>query len=100
METKEKIKRICALLEEVLIAKNQNYGDSAFRTPLLAPNVSPQEALLTRFSDKIWRMERLLRGEPDRVKESLDDTILDVAGYCILLLIERSLHGDAETEWN
>lgn len=97
METKERIEKVCETLKTTLVAKNQNYGNSAFRNPLLAPNVSPQEALLTRLSDKIGRMERLLRGEPDRVQESLDDTILDIAGYCVLLLIERAQENNSNS---
>lgn len=86
----DSLAELCDKLKTTLLNKNRNYGNSAFRTPLLASNVSPQEALLVRLSDKIARLETLLRGEPDRVQEPLEDTIFDIAGYCILLLIERA----------
>ncbi|MDO4584693.1 MAG: nucleotide modification associated domain-containing protein [Planctomycetia bacterium] len=86
----DSLANLCDKLKTTVLNKNRNYGNSAFRTPLLASNVSPQEALLVRLSDKIARLETLLRGEPDRVQEPLEDTIFDIAGYCILLLAERS----------
>lgn len=47
METQERIEKVCETLKTTLIAKNKNYGNSAFKNPLLAPNVSPREAILT-----------------------------------------------------
>ncbi|MDO4583944.1 MAG: nucleotide modification associated domain-containing protein [Planctomycetia bacterium] len=94
----DSLANLCDKLKTTVLNKNRNYGNSAFRTPLLASNVSPQEALLVRLSDKIARLETLLRGEPDRVQEPLEDTIFDIAGYCILLLAEKGCYGDGETD--
>ena len=86
----EVLENLCDKLKMTLKSKNANYGQSAFRSPILASNVSPQEALLVRMSDKIARLETLLRGEPDKVKEPLEDTLLDLAGYAILVLAARA----------
>ena len=44
--------------------------------------------IVTRMSDKITRMENLFRLRNQQVKdESLEDTILDLANYCLLLVV-------------
>ena len=101
MDTKEttlendravQIFNVCQNLAELLIAKNRDYGDSAFKSPPLAPNLSPASAILVRMGDKIERLETLARklanGDGIAVaSESVEDTIGDLAGYCVLLLI-------------
>lgn len=80
------LETVCDSLKSTLLAKNANYGSSAFQRPLLAPSLDPGTAIMVRLSDKIARLETLLSGEPDRVGESVRDTILDIAGYCVLYL--------------
>lgn len=83
----EMIKAVCDEIKDTLVAKHQNYGNSAFTPPALAPSVSVYDALMTRLSDKFSRLATLNNGEPDRVGESVQDTIKDIAGYCILALV-------------
>lgn len=101
MDTKEttiendravQIFNVCQNLAELLIAKNRDYGDSAFKSPPLAPCLSPSAAILVRMGDKIERLETLARklANDDAiavVSETVEDTIADLAGYCVLLLI-------------
>ncbi len=68
----------------LLLQKNSDYGGSAWQVPTLAPGLSPREALQCRMSDKIQRLQQLLSGEPAEIAESIDDTMRDLAGYCIL----------------
>ena len=84
------------LLATTLAAKNADYGNSAFTPPPFAPNVSPEESVWVRLGDKVSRLETLLRrGGTPRVAESIDDTILDLAGYCaILWTIRREDDGE------
>ncbi|MBR2586236.1 MAG: hypothetical protein IKE64_12490 [Thermoguttaceae bacterium] len=72
------------LLDETLRRKNAAYGDSASQAPMFAPNVSPEESVWVRLGDKVARLETLLRGGPDN-GESIDDTLLDLAGYAAIL---------------
>lgn len=81
----ERIETICENLKETLIKKNKAYGNSAFETPLLCPLMSPGSAILVRLSDKIKRFNSLQNGANDN-GESIKDTILDMAGYCVLYL--------------
>lgn len=72
------------LLADTLRKKNAAYGDSAGQAPMFAPNVSPEEGVWVRLGDKVARLETLLRGGPDN-GESIDDTLLDLAGYAAIL---------------
>lgn len=85
--TQEKISEVVKRLRGMLISKNQNYGNSAFCSPILLPHLKPEAALLVRMSDKIARLASLASGEKDRVGESIEDTFLDLAGYCVLAII-------------
>jgi len=71
---------------KLLLRKNSDYGGSAFRRPVLAPNLPPRTAMLCRMSDKIARMGQLGDGEGAVKDETVDDTIRDLAGYCILYM--------------
>lgn len=83
------IKRKCGELQEILVSKNQNYGNSALTAPPLA-DVSIQTGILVRLGDKFKRLQQLTHGEQDKVGESLKDTIQDIAGYCILYLVSEA----------
>jgi len=71
---------------DTLLRKNHDYGGSAWQTPQLAPRLTPREAIQCRMSDKVQRLARLLAGEQAQVKESIEDTMKDLAGYAILWL--------------
>lgn len=85
--SQDKISEVVKRLRKMLISKNQNYGNSAFCSPILLPHLKPEAALLVRMSDKVARLVSLASGEKDRVGESIEDTLLDLAGYCILAII-------------
>jgi hypothetical protein len=70
-----------------LISKNADYGSSVWKTPVLAPDCPPGAAIRVRMSDKVERLMKLL-GNPETalVAESIDDTMADLAGYCLLEL--------------
>lgn len=80
------------ILKDLLTRKQQNYGESVFQIPFLAPNLSVYDGIMTRLSDKFSRLHTLNSGVPDVVAESVEDTIRDIAGYCVLALVamERS----------
>lgn len=74
-------------LTAMLLRKNSDYGSSAYQVPILAPHLDARSAILVRMSDKIHRIANLSKpGSTPEVTESLNDTIRDLAGYCILLL--------------
>lgn len=68
-------------LADILQAKNQAYGDSFTKS-------LDEDGLLVlkiRLGDKFNRISQLIkRGELKENDESLEDTLLDTAGYAIL----------------
>ena len=79
----------------LLVRKNQDYGSSGMKRPVLMPKMTPREALLCRMSDKVARIAQLADGsDPQVADEKLEDTIRDLAGYCILWLTA----GDTDVE--
>lgn len=77
---------ICNILNETYENKNSNYGDSFAKVRKEIPF-----AILVRLMDKLERLKMLYKGEPDKVGESIDDTLLDMANYCIMELVERQI---------
>lgn len=75
-------------LEETYKAKNNDYGNSVADTYDKFGSVS----FLVRITDKYNRLMTLCdsNAPEQRVKdEKIDDTILDLANYCLLWLVER-----------
>ena len=77
-------------LSKTYEAKNADYGDSVGDTYDKFGDVT----FLTRITDKYNRLLSLYQKGTPQVAESMDDTILDMANYCILWLVERELRKD------
>lgn len=72
-------------LHATYIAKNSDYGDSFGETYRDLGIISA----VTRISDKFNRMKTLAKGNEQHVDdESLTDTLLDMANYCIMTVME------------
>lgn len=79
--------QICLALNDTYKRKNHDYGDSFAQLRNRLPN-----AILTRLFDKYLRLETLLNGATQEVKdESINDTLMDMANYCIMELVERGI---------
>lgn len=82
------IKNQCDLISQMLVAKNEQYGDSVFKPMRIFSKVDATQQLRVRIDDKI---SRLIRGN-DSI-ESDEDIIDDLIGYLILLKIQmRNTH--------
>lgn len=70
-------------LYKTYVDKNHDYGNSFDDTcdefGLIAPVI--------RMNDKIKRCKSVLKNNDFKVNESLEDTISDLANYCIMTLI-------------
>lgn len=88
MDTFEKrVKHLTNELALTLVSKNKDYGDS------YATSVDKygQTVTLIRLADKFSRLETLILSDtPGLVSESIDDTLLDLAGYALLELERRA----------
>lgn len=82
---------ILSNLEDTYKRKNSDYGNSVGDTYEKFGDIS----FLTRITDKYNRILSLAdKGETGQVKdEALEDTILDLANYCLLWLVEREYAG-------
>lgn len=77
---------ICRSLHDLYVRKNADYGDSFSKVRMDIPN-----AILVRLSDKLNRLKSLMNSKNERQvnDESIDDTLMDLANYCLLELTER-----------
>ena len=76
---------LCKYLNNLYATKNQKYGDSCSMTVQKYGII----AALTRLSDKWQRFETLiLTKDPGTPDESIRDTLLDMANYCIMTVME------------
>tara|TARA_R110002074_G_scaffold28743_3_gene82810 strand:+ start:424 stop:717 length:294 start_codon:yes stop_codon:yes gene_type:complete len=66
----------------LLISKNNKYGNSALDPIRVFSKATTKEQLLVRIDDKLNRI--LTLGAEDKS----EDTILDLAGYLVLLIIK------------
>tara|TARA_R110002020_G_scaffold450153_1_gene663640 strand:- start:136 stop:402 length:267 start_codon:yes stop_codon:yes gene_type:complete len=80
--TKQKIIDMIADLEQLLISKNEQYGDSVMEPIGIFAKGNAEDLIRVRIDDKL---SRLVRGN-DNI-EADEDVILDLIGYLVLLLI-------------
>jgi alpha-glucuronidase len=78
--------QICNELNSIYEKKNNDYGDSFAIVRKKVDN-----AILVRLWDKLLRLDTLMSGKEQRVNESIDDTLLDLANYAIMELLERAI---------
>ena len=76
---------ICKKLNETYAAKNHDYGDSFSKTRKEFP-----DAICVRLTDKLERIKMLKKVNNKVLDESLADTYLDMANYCIMELVEMA----------
>ncbi len=79
--------QICCELNDLYKQKNHDYGNSFAILRKELPN-----SILVRIYDKYQRLKTLLTGTEQKVKdESIEDTLKDLANYCIMELVERRI---------
>lgn len=85
MDKIEKHKQLTALLSSIYARKNHDYGDSFGKTFQALGIISA----VTRITDKYNRLVSLATKHEQQVEdESIVDTLLDMANYCIMTVIE------------
>lgn len=90
----QRFRRIVTELADLYARKNEDYGDSFGRSVEKYGLISA----LTRISDKFNRLESLIlaHGNAKVSDESLDDTLKDLAAYCIMTLVAREQQKEKE----
>lgn len=82
MKGSDQIKREMSRLTNLLLFKNEAYGDSALKYGAVFP-IDPETAIKSRINDKIARI--INKGIDDNTEDTIDDLI----GYLVLLNIAR-----------
>lgn len=78
-------KKIINKMHDLYIKKNADYGDSVSVTYKKYGDVS----FLVRMEDKLNRLHSLTQNKQQVADEKMEDTLIDLANYCILMLIEK-----------
>ena len=83
--------KLCEQIPDTYKRKNTAYNDAFGKT---VQKYGPISAL-TRMSDKWFRIEALMMGIENNVQdESLEDTLIDMATYSLMTLIELRIKND------
>lgn len=85
----EVFREITGKMADVYAAKNHDYGNSFLFTRERYPN-----AILIRLFDKLNRLDTLIGVESTKVDESIEDTLVDLANYAVMELVERRMEGE------
>lgn len=76
-----KVSNVLIEIKDLLIAKNQKYGNSAFEPLGVFSQLSAKDGLLVRIDDKLKRIKNGSLNHDD------EDVINDLIGYLVLLKI-------------
>lgn len=91
--TQEKIKNILNGMIDLLLYKNQKYGDSAINPKKIFYKGDSTNSILIRLDDKLGRVMSNTEEKP-RVND-----VADIIGYCTLLLISMGVTADDITKF-
>tara|TARA_R110002073_G_scaffold261094_2_gene423960 strand:- start:2461 stop:2745 length:285 start_codon:yes stop_codon:yes gene_type:complete len=75
------IKRYTKKVQEMLISKNKAYGSSALEPLNIFSKGRPSDSLCARIDDKLARIKNV------GISDKTEDTVFDLVGYLILLMI-------------
>ena len=84
MDKLQKHVDVCSDIRRIYALKNADYGDSFGKS---LDEFGPI-AFVVRASDKMERLKQLVKSEAKVKGESFDDTVSDLANYCIMYLME------------
>ena len=83
--TQQKIHEIMGAMKDLLLYKNQKYGDSAINPKKIFYKGDSTNSILIRLDDKIGRVMSNTEEKP-RIND-----VCDIIGYCTLLLISMGV---------
>lgn len=85
MNTAERIKEITDAMKDLLVYKNEKYGDSALNPINIFYQGNCADSIMIRLDDKISR----IKNRKDYIPNTND--VCDIIGYCMLLLIAKGV---------
>jgi hypothetical protein len=81
MKFHEEVYQVLSEITEMLIAKNQKYGNSAIEPLGIFSDLSPEEGLKVRIDDKLKRIKN------GSLQKDDEDVVNDLIGYLVILKI-------------
>ena len=81
IESQIAIAEVCDDIKQLLLKKNEQYGDSALNPARILSKSSPTEQILVRIDDKL---NRIIQGD---ILEDDEDVVSDLIGYLVLLKV-------------
>ena len=88
MSNREKIIEITDSMKDLLLYKNEKYGDSALSPNNIFYKGDSTNSILIRLDDKIGR----IKNNPDSTPRVND--VCDIIGYCVLLLASMNVSSE------
>lgn len=79
--TQQKITEITEAIRDLLLYKNQKYGDSALKPKQIFYKGEARDSIMIRLDDKLGRIMANTDATP-RIND-----VADIIGYCTLLLV-------------
>ena len=92
-DTQQEIKNIMDAMKDLLLYKNQKYGDSAINPKKIFYKGDSTNSILIRLDDKLGRVMSNTEEKP-RVND-----VADIIGYCTLLLISMGVTAEDITKF-
>lgn len=83
---KSNLRELLDDVEQFLKAKNARYGNSVLDPVRIFSSCSDEEQILVRIDDKLSRIKAAQGAQDD------EDTLLDLLGYLVILLLRRRGH--------
>ena len=83
MDRRDQIVAACNKVKQLLLEKNDAYGDSALSPLNIFSQASAEYGIRNRIDDKLKRIKNA------GLSDATEDTLLDLVGYLILLIIAR-----------
>lgn len=80
----EKVDGVLAKVKALLLKKNAAYGNAALDPVRIFSKATSTEQIRVRIDDKLSRLQR---GQTELIQE---DTVLDILGYLVLLVIAEA----------
>ena len=102
MKFKEEVGQVLQEIQEMLVAKNLKYGNSAIEPLGVFSKLSPEEGIKIRIDDKLKRIKN------GSLEKDDEDVVNDLIGYLVLLkihakgkesMIDKVMKGE-EDKWN
>ena len=84
MEFSIAVSEVLIEIKELLISKNQKYGNSALEPLGVFSKLPPEQALFVRIDDKLKRIKN------GSLEKDDEDVINDLIGYLVLLKIQTN----------